>query len=148
MSTANVEPSVEDVTVMVSDALGAIYGWDLSQDGSTVKIGIGPYSDDDKLLVPEVHFRAVVVEGDQTPIVANRPDLTNPGTLQGPHLDEDGAERLGWHAFATNHVIFGGSGHISFAEARRFGAALIALADAHDLDVSALSDTKRESNHV
>ncbi|OPG13692.1 hypothetical protein [Microbispora sp. GKU 823] len=76
-------------------------------------------------------FRAVVVEGDEVPVVAERPyDLDNPENLNGPHFD--GGDRLGWHVFATDHVVFGGSGHISWAEARQFGAALIALADRHE----------------
>lgn len=51
--------------------------------GNVIHIGITPYADDDEgTKLPEVHFRAVVVEGEQTPIVLERPSLeqdwTNP----------------------------------------------------------------------
>lgn len=77
-------------------------------------------------------FRAVIVEGDEVPVVAERPyDLDNPENLNGP--DAEHRDMHGWYAEAAGrHVEFGGSGVISFAETRRFGAALIALADAHE----------------
>lgn len=77
-------------------------------------------------------FRAVIVEGDATPVVAARPyDLENPEDTSGP--DALGRDVTGWYtelAADGSHLEFGGSGHVSWAEARRFGAALIALADA------------------
>lgn len=99
--------------------------------GNVVHIGITAYSDDgDKL--PEKHFRAVVVEGEESPIVLERPDITDPSAVTGPRFGEEAGDSFGhgWSVFATNHVLFGGTGHISPAEARRFAAALVATADA------------------
>ena len=78
------------------------------------------------------HFRAVVTPGETAPIVLERPDLADGRTVYGRSLgDTDHSEPPdGWHTFATDHVIYGGTGHISFAEARRFAAALVAVADA------------------
>lgn len=45
----------------------------IGADGNVVHIGITAYSEDGDRL-PEVHFRAVVVEGDETPIVLEWPN--------------------------------------------------------------------------
>lgn len=78
------------------------------------------------------HYKAVVVEGETAPIVLERPEITDPSAVTGPRFGEEVGESLenGWSVFATNHVLFGGTGHISPAEARRFAAALVATADA------------------
>ncbi|MER5420383.1 hypothetical protein [Streptosporangium roseum] len=106
-------------------------------NGNVVEITLTPMDEDgDEDKDNASHFRAVVVEGDEAPVVAARPDVYAPDDMQGPaHTDSN---QCGWHAFATSHVIFGGSGHISFAEARRMGAALLALADEYEADAAAV----------
>ena len=102
-------------------------GWDIA--AHAVENIIAVALDDGETEVRE--FRAVVVEGDETPIVAARPDLDDADATHG--VDFAGHDDVfGWALFATDHVIYSGTGHISFDEARRFGAALIALADAHE----------------
>ncbi|MFF0864211.1 hypothetical protein ACFYUV_20805 [Nonomuraea sp. NPDC003560] len=112
--------------------------------GNVVHIGITPYADDDEgTKLPEVHFRAVVVEGETDPIVLPRPDTSFLGLdFEGGAFGDDDAE--GWQVvpYSTqrrwtcsvqeaNCVEFRGApGRISFAEARRFAAALVAVADA------------------
>lgn len=86
-------------------------------------------------------FLAVVIRREQPPIVAARPNVDDHTMMQGPRFGEDEGEspQNGWSVFATNHIVFAGSGHISFAEARRMGAALIALADAREAGSGATS---------
>ncbi|MER7126680.1 hypothetical protein [Micrococcus luteus] len=81
----------------------------------------------------------------ETATVSDRPDVADHASLRGPRFSlDDDADRPhcvqtdGWFVFATNHIVFGGSGHISWAEARRMAAALHALADQHDPQGGAL----------
>jgi len=84
-------------------------------------------------------FRVIVVEGDEVPVVAPRPDVDDLEDTSGP--DVLGRDVTGWYAETVgDHVEFGGSGHISLGEARRFGAALIALADARQGGTPAPAD--------
>jgi hypothetical protein len=85
---------------------------------------------------------AVVVGGETAPIVLERPDLVDPDSTEGGTIGDDEAE--GWHVspYSTasgsachlreaDGITFGGRHpQISFAEARRFAAALAAVADA------------------
>ena len=89
------------------------------------------------------HFRAPVVEGETAPIVLERPKATRHGLeREGGAFGSD--EDLGWQVCAyessyartceidkADSVLFrrGTRGVISPAEARRFAAALAALAD-------------------
>lgn len=78
---------------------------------------------------------SAIAEVMESVVIARRPEVADFEEMRGPRFAEAAtgcASVHGWTADATNHVIFGGSGHISFEEARRFGAALIAIADAHD----------------
>ena len=132
MSAAITPESVADMLTSGDNDFHDGNDWyqSISATGNVVSIGVTPHDEEGEKL-PEVHFRAVVVEGDRAPIVAARPDVDDHTAVQGPRFGEDAGESIqnGWSVGATNHVIFGGSGHISFAEARRMGAALIALAD-------------------
>lgn len=129
-------PTPENVAEMLTGADndyhdGNYWHPSIGADGNVVHIGITAYSEDgDKL--PEVHFRAVVAPSETVPIVLERPEITDPRSVTGPRFGEEVGESLenGWSVFATNHVLFGGTGHISPAEARRFAAALVAIADA------------------
>jgi hypothetical protein len=61
-------------------------------------------------------------------------DITDHNDLQGPrhgHHTIRPGEQHGWSVFATDHIVFSGTGHISYDEARRMSAALTALANAH-----------------
>lgn len=114
----------------------------LYAQGNVVSIGITPYADDDEgTKLPEVHFRAVVVEGETAPIVLERPALADVLEFEGEpyHADDDSD---GWQVCAAaangratqvvfaDSVLFRGCGHISTTEARRMAAALVAMADA------------------
>ncbi|MEO3869405.1 hypothetical protein ABGB18_11285 [Nonomuraea sp. B12E4] len=133
---ASTPPTPENVAEMLTSGDndyhdGNYWHPSIGSVGNVVHIGITAYSEDgDKL--PEVHFRAVVVEGETAPILLERPEITNPEAMHGPRFGEETGESMenGWSVFATNHVLFGGSGHISPAETRRFAAALVATADA------------------
>lgn len=136
MSTAiTPEKVAESLTGYSGEFFEEVHGWlSFTAEGNILSIEATPAketawgSDEDKDAA--VHFRAVVVKGDQAPIVASRPDLANENALQGPRIGEQPWDYPdGWSVHAANHVTFGGCGEISFAEARRFGAALIALAD-------------------
>lgn len=129
-------PTTENVAEMLTSGDndyhdGNYWHPSISAQGNVVSIGITAYDDDGNKL-PEVHFTAVVVEGETVPLVLERPDLSDGSSVYGRAFGEtDYTEPpQGWHTFATNHVIYGGTGHISFAEARRFAAALVAVADA------------------
>jgi hypothetical protein len=113
----------------------------IGADGNVVHIGITAYSEDGEKL-PEQHFRAVVVEGEEAPIVLPRPDTSFLGLdFEGSAFDDDDA--LGWQVvpYSTarkwncevedaDSILFRGApGVISPAEARRFAAALAAMAD-------------------
>lgn len=123
----------------------------LYAQGNVVSIGITPYADDDEgTKLPEVQFRAVVVEGETAPIVLPRPDITDGYEFEGGHYDDD--LHTGWQVVAVNSdarsvgtkfansILFRGSGHITTAEARRFAAALVAKADAVE---AAQAETER-----
>lgn len=87
-------------------------------------------------------FRAVVVEGETAPIVLSRPVLEDTLEFEGGALADD--DELGWQVVPyssgqkrscflreADGILFRGQDpHISFAEARRFAAALVAMADA------------------
>lgn len=77
-------PTVELVADLLAEADNDYhdgYFWKLrmSASGNVAKIGIEPFADDggdgdddEATLLPEVHFRAVVVPGEETPIVSDR----------------------------------------------------------------------------
>jgi hypothetical protein len=77
-------PTVDLVADMLTEADNDLhdgYSWklSLSSKANVVKIRITPYSepdeddlDDDPVELPDVHFRAVVVEGTETPLVLDR----------------------------------------------------------------------------
>ncbi|MFI6594912.1 hypothetical protein ACIBHX_01620 [Nonomuraea sp. NPDC050536] len=109
-------------------------------EGNVVHIEVAPNLDGEED-APR-HFTAVVVEGEQTPIVLARPDVSFLGLdFEGGAFDDDAD---GWQVVAysstakwpcpvkdADSVLFRGApGHISFTEARRFAAALVAIADA------------------
>ncbi|SFK91796.1 hypothetical protein SAMN05216275_14121 [Streptosporangium canum] len=85
MSTPLTPPTPEDVATMASDALH-IYGWDLSQDGNVVEIGIGPFGADDKPLLPGMNFQAHVFQVPPAPPIA----------AEGVDLDVDVARELAY----------------------------------------------------
>ncbi|MEV4179893.1 hypothetical protein AB0J28_00420 [Streptosporangium canum] len=85
MSTPLTPPTPENVATMASDALH-IYGWDLSQDGNVVKIGIGPFGDDDKPLLPGMNFQAHVFQVPPAPPIA----------AEGVKIDADIARKLAY----------------------------------------------------
>lgn len=97
----------------------------LSSDGDVVQIGIEAYSEDgDKL--PEVHFRAVVVEGDTTPIV-----LEPPAEL-GIQWD-DGGDLLALTSDGIRLYLRGmDEWELDPSDARELSAHLAAMADAHE----------------
>lgn len=74
-----VEPTAELVAEMLTESDNDYHDghqWQpsISADGNVVSITITPYTvDGDEC--PEREFRAVVVEGDQPPIVLSRPDV-------------------------------------------------------------------------
>jgi hypothetical protein len=96
------------------------------------------YGDDLKGFLDDPEFASLFTRlvaawrGEAEPIVLDRPDITDPAAVSGPRFGEDAGESLenGWSLFPTDHIVFGGTGHISPAEARRFAAALVATADA------------------
>ncbi|SET51696.1 hypothetical protein [Nonomuraea wenchangensis] len=95
--------------------------------GNVVHIGITPYADDDEgTKLPEVHFRAVVVEGEQTPIVLERP-----ATLEVEWGPAD--EVRSWVSpdlfVVVNTMKATNVGFLTPVEARRLAARLAALAD-------------------
>lgn len=70
---ASTPPTPENVAQMLTDGDndyhdGNYWHPSISAQGNVVSIGITAYADEGEKL-PEVHFRAVVVEGEQTPIV-------------------------------------------------------------------------------
>ena len=95
-------------------------------------------------------FQAVIVDGES--VTAQRPDLDDGLELEGSSFRDEDAP--GWQVVPFNstrmktcnpggdadsvlvrgarYMPVEGFGHISFAEARRMGAALIALADVHE----------------
>lgn len=111
----------------------------VTAEDNVLSLSVTRWADDEEGTEIVRHFRAVVVPGEQVPLVLDRPDVNDHSTMQGPRFGEDEGEspQNGWSVFATNHIVFGGSGHISFAEARRMGAALIALADVREADSEA-----------
>ncbi|GAA2861134.1 hypothetical protein [Nonomuraea rubra] len=96
------------------------------------------YGDDLKGFLDDPEFASLFTRlvaawrGEPGPIVLDRPDITDSSAVTGPRFGEEAGESAenGWSVFATDHVLFGGTGHISPAEARRFAAALVATADA------------------
>ncbi|MFB4265380.1 hypothetical protein [Nonomuraea sp. GTA35] len=114
-----------------ADPLG---GWVTTEvEGDTISLKVARYDETGEEVSDQTqHFRAVVVEGETVPIVLERPDISNPSAVTGPRFGEEAGESVehGWSVFATDHVLFGGTGHVSPAEARRFAAALVATADA------------------
>lgn len=79
-------PTVELVADLLTEADNDLhdgYGWkpSLSNVGNVVEIGITPYSEDGDRL-PEVHFRAVVVEGDGPVAIASPALLAEVETLR------------------------------------------------------------------
>ncbi|MEU4224363.1 hypothetical protein AB0F17_08720 [Nonomuraea sp. NPDC026600] len=71
-------PTVELVADLLTEADNDLhdgYDWKLSMSsvGNVVRIGVEPFADDeDGTRLPEVHFWAVVVEGEETPLVFDR----------------------------------------------------------------------------
>ena len=77
MSTAITPPTPENVAEMLTSGDNDYHDgndwWpSLSRDGNVVKIGIEPVGQDYETKLPEVHFQAVVVEGEETPLVFDR----------------------------------------------------------------------------
>lgn len=98
----------------------------ISADGSVISIGITPVGDDYETKLPKVPFRAVVVEGDQTPIVLERPDELGISW-------EDGGDLL---ALTNGGITLSPRGvdewELDPAEARELAAQLAAMADARE----------------
>ena len=95
--------------------------------GNVIHIGITPYADDDEgTKLPEQHFRAVVVKGEQTPIVLERP-----ATLEKEWDPAD--EVRSWVSpdlfVVVNTMKSTNVGFLTPVEARRLAARLAALAD-------------------
>lgn len=123
-------PNPRAVAAMLADHLdGAIDGsdsWEVTARAADNTVGLDVEHDEGVY-----KCRAVVVEGDTVPVIAPRPDVDNPENLNGPDVDDD--QECGWWVSDEGeHVASGGSGLISWAEVRRMGAALLALADAHE----------------
>ncbi len=151
MTTATTPPTPDTVARLMPAMAGYHDGFDWSVsmcvNGNVAEIDVTP-GDGGGRDLPEVSFRAVVVEGDQTPIIVPRPDLDDKMALEGNSFEGDDTRGwqvvpysstekwVCWLADADSLLIRGasympvdGAGHVSFAEARRMGAALIALAD-------------------
>jgi hypothetical protein len=83
-------PTPENVAEFLSEGGNVLYdgrAWfpAFKAVGNVVEIEIAPINEDGNGL-NEVHFRAVVVEGDQTPIVVVRPDIAEiQGRYDAPH---------------------------------------------------------------
>lgn len=77
MSTAITPPTPENVAELLTEGDNDLhdgYGWKpgLSATGNVVRISITPYDEDGNSL-DDVHFRAVVVPGEETPLVLDPP---------------------------------------------------------------------------
>lgn len=143
-------PNPRAVAAMLADHLdGAIDGsdsWEVTARAADNTVGLDVEHDEGVY-----KCRAVVVEGDTVPVIAPRPDITNGLELEGVSFHDDAAP--GWQVVPYNsaagqtcmladadsvlirgaqYMPVDGAGHISWAEVRRMGAALLALADAHE----------------
>ncbi|MEV0306470.1 hypothetical protein [Nonomuraea fuscirosea] len=131
----------------VTELLGAYsptldaYIWGSAEE-ATITVNVTPIDDvGNEEAQDTCAFQALVVEVDHPAlIVLGRPDVVDTRNLEGGSYED--SERVGWEVAPADErgratrradaagVTFQGSGHISWAEARRMGAALIALAEA------------------
>ncbi|WP_101790977.1 hypothetical protein [Nonomuraea indica] len=125
---ATTPPTPENVAEMLTSGDndyhdGNYWHPSIGADGNVVHIGITAYSEDGGKL-PEQHFRAVVVEGEQTPIVLERPEEL------GLCWDEDGGDLIaptadGIRMWPPSMAWF----DMTVQEARELAAHLAAMAD-------------------
>ncbi|MFI6883415.1 hypothetical protein [Streptosporangium canum] len=98
----------------------------IKADGNVIEIGITPGDENGTALDEVVHFRAVVVEGDEAPII-----LPQPAELG--IVWEDGADLL---ALTPEGIVFNPRGVDEWGldpdEARDLAAQLAAMADAYE----------------
>ncbi|MEU8378701.1 hypothetical protein [Streptosporangium sp. NPDC048865] len=107
----------------------------VSATGNVISIGITPVGEDDEEL-PEVHFRAVVVEGDETPIVLERP-------VELGMSWNDGGDLLALTQHGIRMTLRGmDKWELSPAEAREMAAQFAAMADACEAALAAQGEPR------